>query len=390
MAPGPVENRLHDAAGSAATMWHAGASPGGILGGTTGAPPPVASQAIEFDLGANFDLTGAHVWNMNQAFNTGRGIRGVEILISPDATGPTWTSVGIREFTQGTGVPGLAAQAVSFTGTNARRVRFEIQSAWSGQAIEYVGLSEVRFRGSKAPTTISGTNLGPIPDNDPAGRDVLFTVAGATGLVETVSVQLAFNPAHTRLDHLRIQLFSPSGASAWLFRTIYVLPAVVAGPYTFTDSASTAFIPAANALPSGATVPAGSYRAGEELQTGTPVISLNLAFAGTAANGTWTLRFTDARAGDTGTVSQASLFLTTTAKPGKPRFTIQPNGSKVFALTQADPNASYMLMGSSNLITWTNLQTITTDWRGEGTYPDASDRGPRYFYRTHPVPPAAP
>jgi hypothetical protein len=83
-------------------------------------------------------------------------------------------------------------------------------------------------------------------------------------------------------------------------------------------------------------------------------------------------------------VSQASLLLTTTAKPGKPRFTIQPNGSKVFALTQADPNASYMLMGSSNLITWTNLQTITTDWAGEGTYPETSDRGPRYFYRTGP------
>jgi hypothetical protein len=151
---------------------------------------------------------------------------------------------------------------------------------------------------------------------------------------------------------------------------------------SLTDTASTALFSAARPLPTGATVPAGSYRAGEELQID-QVISLDLAFAGTAANGTWTLRFTDNRPTQAGTVSQASLILTT-SKPGKPRFSTRPNGSKVFALTQADPNASYMLMGSSNLITWTNLQTITTDSMGEGTYPETSDRGPRYLYRTGP------
>jgi hypothetical protein len=254
---GSVETRLHDASGSAATMWHAGGNSGGISGGATGFPPLVASQAVEFDLGANFDLTGAHVWNMNQAGNTGRGIRGVEIFISPDAAGATWTSVGVREFTEATGLAGLAAQDVSFTGTNARRVRFQIQSAWSGAVSEYVGLSEVRFRGNKAPITISGTNLGPIPDNDPSGRDVLFTVAGTTGLVETVSVQITFNPAHTRMDNLRIQLFAPTGASAVLFESSFSRTPDLAGPYTFTDAAVSTLYSAAWNFPQ--VMPSGNF-----------------------------------------------------------------------------------------------------------------------------------
>jgi hypothetical protein len=139
---GEVLTRTHDNQGSAQTMWH---SAGG----------PVASTWLEFDLGISYTLTGLHVWNMNQANLTGRGIRSARVLSSPDATGAISDLVGTYEFSQGSGSAGLAAQLIPFDPPLAgvRRVRFEVLSVWSGAANEYTGLSEVRFEGS-APAAV--------------------------------------------------------------------------------------------------------------------------------------------------------------------------------------------------------------------------------------------
>jgi alpha-tubulin suppressor-like RCC1 family protein len=153
-ASGPVLTQTHDNLVTAETMWHAGPRPGGIVGGVTGAetptfvPPPVNTQDVEFDLEGNYDLTAAHIWNMNQAGDSLRGVKDVKILVSTSTTA-AFTPLITTVFSQGTGFPGLTAQIVPLTGaTNVRRVRFEIQSAWSGAAKEYVGLSEVRFQGT--------------------------------------------------------------------------------------------------------------------------------------------------------------------------------------------------------------------------------------------------
>jgi hypothetical protein len=139
---GDVLTRTHDSQGSAMTMWH---SSGG----------PVAATWLQFDLGTAYTLNGAHVWNMNQANLTGRGIRSVRILTSPSATGDVTDLVGTFEFTRGSGFAGLPAQVIPFDPPLAgvRRVRFEVLSVWSGLASEYTGLSEVRFEGS-APASV--------------------------------------------------------------------------------------------------------------------------------------------------------------------------------------------------------------------------------------------
>lgn len=481
---GADPTKLHDASGSAATMWHAGPNAGGISGGATGNPPEVTTQAVEFDLGANYDLSGAHVWNMNQAGVTGRGVRGVQILISTTISG-AFTALTTTEFTQGAGAAGLAAQVVPFTGaTNVRRVRFAIQSAWSGAASEYVGLSEVRFQGTvslstnadlsaltttagaltpafaaatlsystpnvpnatasvtvtptvadanatvkvntvtvasgsasgpinlavganaitievtsqsgatktytlnvtrNAPAglvTFAGTNPGAIPDNNPTGRDILFNVTGTPGVVKTVSTQFTFNPAHTYLSDLRIQLISPSGTVAWIYESSETRSNNVAGPYTIADTGAASLHMASNGLANTDTLASITYQAAN----GATLLSLNLVFGGTDPNGTWRLRFTDLGADDTGSVSQASLTLTTGA-PGKAVLTTLANGHTVLSLTEADPSANYDLQRSADLQTWSLLQSKTTNASGATTHTDTAPPATRSFYRFVPRP----
>jgi len=143
---GAVETRVHDADASAGTMWHAGDLDGG-LGGPTGAPPAVDTQAVTFDLGARMTLDGAYVWNHNQESLTGRGVRDFTILVSSDADPltATFTSVGSFLLDEACGCPDQGAQFVAFAAANVRLVKFDIDTVHSGLTDEYVGLSEVRF-----------------------------------------------------------------------------------------------------------------------------------------------------------------------------------------------------------------------------------------------------
>ncbi len=163
---GAVETQVHDAhaGGSGFTMWHAGSVDGG-LGGPTGTPPPVAGQAVVFDLGERVWLDGVYIWNHNQAGATGRGVNEFEILVSggTDPLTATFTSVGSFSLAQACGCATEPAQLVSFAAeVSARLVKFDIETAHSGQANDYVGLSEVRF--SQPPDNVYpnawGENIG--------------------------------------------------------------------------------------------------------------------------------------------------------------------------------------------------------------------------------------
>ncbi len=198
---GSVLTQTHDNVVTANTMWHAGPDAGDIVGGVTGPPPfgapPVNTQAVEFDLGANYDLSGAHIWNMNQVGSIGRGVKDVQILISSATTG-AFTALTTAQFTQGTGATGLAAQVVPLTGaTNVRRVRFSIQTAWSGAVSDYVGLSEVRFQGTPYTVTPAPTltSVSPATGSTAGGTSVTLTgtnFTGATGVTFGGAAATAF------------------------------------------------------------------------------------------------------------------------------------------------------------------------------------------------------
>jgi hypothetical protein len=169
-------------------------------------------------------------------------------------------------------------------------------------------------------------SLGAIPDG-PAGcnaygtnRDVTFTVTGISGTITNVEVNFTLNQAHTWVGDLDVHLIAPGGApDQVLFSRTGATTATAAGtnsdvggPFTIKDSAPAS--PTWWAAAAGAAVlPVGSYRASTpgEVAGGGANTTITPAFAGigAAANGTWTLRFRDHCAADTGTVAAASLTI---------------------------------------------------------------------------------
>lgn len=140
----------HDNNNIAETMWFAG-----VGEGVGGGPPVVADQFLIFDLGASYDLSKAYIWQMNQGHPAAgglwklRGTENLEILVSSDEdpTTATFTSVTNATLQVASGFAGEPAQEVAVVASNVRLVMFDIQTALSGAANEYVGLSEVRFEG---------------------------------------------------------------------------------------------------------------------------------------------------------------------------------------------------------------------------------------------------
>jgi subtilisin-like proprotein convertase family protein len=144
-----------------------------------------------------------------------------------------------------------------------------------------------------------------------------------TGAPANIEVSHTYNPIHTWAGDVDVTLIAPNGTSHILYAATgdTVVGSAgdssdLSGPYNFKDSAAGTnwWLAAFNA---GATVavPPGDYRttqAGPQpVNNFSPVTNMTAAFAGVAnPNGTWTMRFTDTAAGDTGSVSAASLTIT--------------------------------------------------------------------------------
>lgn len=153
---GPVSSWTAQSDGSANGMWHAGAGQG--IGGSA---PVVANQYVVFDLGANYTLTSAYLWQMFQPGNLGRGIQNFQLLASPnapsaaDAANPpaTYNTSGFTTILN-TSILNEASsssptQTFSLSGaTNVRQVYLKILSDWNGFTNDYVGLSEIKFEGT--------------------------------------------------------------------------------------------------------------------------------------------------------------------------------------------------------------------------------------------------
>jgi subtilisin-like proprotein convertase family protein len=177
--------------------------------------------------------------------------------------------------------------------------------------------------GGSVTTAANPGTLGAIPDNNPATpRDVTFTVSGApVGAPPSVSVDMTFSPLHTWVGDLEVRLIAPNSTAFLLYgRTGQTGASAgdssdLTGPYNFTDTAmgTNWWAEAASAGAAVALTP-GSYRTTQggpqPVINTSPVTNLTAAFASIPdSNGTWTLRFTDHAAGDTGAVSAANLTI---------------------------------------------------------------------------------
>jgi hypothetical protein len=182
--------------------------------------------------------------------------------------------------------------------------------------------------GDAIAATYTGTNTGAIPDGPSSSRscgtprDVLFNVSGFAGNFGSASI--TFNATHSYVGDLEVSLIAPTGTTHLLFSFVGSTSNTNAGDnsnlggaYTFTDTATANFWAAAAVAGNNTNVPAGSYRtqaAGpfSNANPGPPFTSINASFAGllqSQINGTWTLRFRDCWAADTGSVSSASLTI---------------------------------------------------------------------------------
>jgi len=120
----------HTNANAQSLFWH---SQTGIV---------VSDQWLEFDLGAEYRVTNALVWQMAQLNLTNRGIRNFTIRVAASDHTFSTLSTG-NTLTQATAAANTPVQVVPLAAGGVRYVRFEIESNWGAGGI--VGLSEVRF-----------------------------------------------------------------------------------------------------------------------------------------------------------------------------------------------------------------------------------------------------
>lgn len=226
-------------------------------------------------------------------------------------------------------------------------------------------------------------SLGPIPDSPAGGtvcgdytalpRDVTFTVTGMTAPLTDVRVSFQTGaPVHTWVTDLRVSLRAPGGAPEHLIfsQTGSTTPDGcgsgddIPNIYNFFDTAPAAPTWWAHVAATGTVVPGGDFRTsttGGVVGGGANTL-MTPTFAGLSAgqiNGTWTLRVLDGGAGDTGSISAATLTLTAAA--GTPTPTNTPTATPTNTPT-ATPTATPV-----GTATPTNTPTATPTATPAGT-----------------------
>jgi subtilisin-like proprotein convertase family protein len=255
-------------------------------------------------------------------------------------------------------------------------------------------------------------SLGAIPDSDIGSpvcqnnsttfKDVTFTVTGLPGTVSSAIV--SFSASHTFLQDLEVSLRAPGGSPSHLLFSATGTTSTVANTcagsandlssintYTFADTAAANWWTTAATNP----VPTSTNRTVVAGPTSNPpaTTSLNTTFASTAPNGTWTLRFRDRGAGDTGTVTAASLSLTTIGDPGSNYLDMNGDGKTDWIVVRNTGG------GPSGQVTWftnynglaggqTDPWGIATDFFVPGNY-DADNKTDVSVWRPGPAGSAA-
>jgi subtilisin-like proprotein convertase family protein len=234
---------------------------------------------------------------------------------------------------------------------------------------------------------IPDTNVGsPTCQNNSTNfRDVNFTVSGLTGTISAVAV--SFNASHTFLQDLEVSLRGPGGSPSHLLFAATGTTATAANScagsandlstantYTFADTASANWWTTAAANP----VPTSTNRTvvtGIGGATNPPATtSLNTTFAATSPNGTWTLRFRDRGVGDTGTVTAASLSITTIGDPGRAVLDFDGDGKSDLAVIRNTGGTFNWFLSQSTAgfvgLGWgsTNDVPVPGDYDGDGKW----------------------
>ncbi len=110
----------------------------------------VAGQWTEFDLGVEFKLVAAAIWQFNQTVGgigelsseyVKRGVRYMTIYTA--GSDKSYAEYGTFQLAKGLGLPAEPAQLVSLKASGVRYVKFVVNANWGFP--DMVGLSEVRF-----------------------------------------------------------------------------------------------------------------------------------------------------------------------------------------------------------------------------------------------------
>jgi subtilisin-like proprotein convertase family protein len=170
-----------------------------------------------------------------------------------------------------------------------------------------------------AQTAFTGTNTGDIPDGDcdGAGRQVQFNVSGVTGPI--TNVRVSFTATHSYVGDVDVVLIAPNGTTGhpiFIFtnpgQTDFGDSSTLAGTYNFYDQAMGNWWQAAAAAAANQPIPPGDYRTANSSGAQTLITPVFAALAN--PNGTWILKFNDCANQDTGTVSAATLTITTSTQ----------------------------------------------------------------------------
>lgn len=223
--------------------------------------------------------------------------------------------------------------------------------------------ADAQIKGSAVPegigTSFPGSGVGSIPDlgsgcqpTQGTPLNVTFSVTGITGAPSAVSVDVTFgSPNHSWAGDVTSTLIAPNGASHTIFSRVLATTSTAAGDnsdlgglYSFSNTAvappSGGFWQAATAQASATSpIATGLYRTtgpgGAGATNPMPATDINAAFAGVAnPNGTWTLRFTDGCAADTGAVTAANLTITGATVPADANIDFNGDGNTDFVVAR--------------------------------------------------------
>lgn len=169
---------------------------------------------------------------------------------------------------------------------------------------------------------VGAGNPGQIPDNDPLGRTLTFSVSGLTDNIQTVELELVLT--HGAVGDLSVELTSPNGVARLLVfggtgqqkGNAQGSRRDLNGTYRFSDSASGDLWFAGTDSSAPSVVPPGAYRTiskgnGSSFHGGCST-HMDAAFGELTplqANGNWILNVRDLGAGETGAVHSARLFI---------------------------------------------------------------------------------
>jgi len=158
---------------------HSSAAQADIYWSSDNVAPP---HSVYLDLGANYDLSDAFIWNWNYTGLETWAVSNANFYVNSSVAGGTWIQVGgTQTLSQG----GTTAQTVGLSASGVRRVWIEALNAY-GSAAE-IGLSEVKFNGALSasqdtrtivtPTaaTASGSQSGGTPDKTIDGSGLVGT-----------------------------------------------------------------------------------------------------------------------------------------------------------------------------------------------------------------------